>query len=333
VPPIPVVFDTDIGTNVDDALALALALASPEIRLDGVTVVNGDAPVLQTRARIAARLLGLAGRSDVPVFLGHPQQLSETGCYTHLGDEGEGLLDVPFDGRDATISDTPAVDWLALHAREERFHLVATGPFTNVALALQRDPSLAQRLAHLSVMGGMVHPENFGAYWQEWLLSGNRGAQLDYNTACDPAAALCIAQSGVDITWVPIEVTLRAGMTAAALDRLRDAHSPFCDALHRLISLWSQRHYRHREHGLPDAVANYHDPLAMATVFGAPGLTLRHERLRYGIEDGLFRARPTAADDADAHEATVAVDVDPAAFEAAWLQRVLGRFGRVVGDA
>jgi purine nucleosidase len=267
------------------------------------------------------------------VFVGHPHRLSESSRYTHLGDEGEGLLDQPFAGRDAAISDMPAADWLVAHAREERFHLVATGPLTNVAVALRRDPSLAQRLRHLSVMGGMVHPENFSPYWQEWLRSGNRGESLDYNTACDPAAALQCAQSGVDITWVTIEVSLRAGMTRAALDRLRDAATPFCDALHRLVSLWSQRHYRHREHGLPDAVANYHDPLAMATVFGAPGLTTRRERLGYAVEHGLFRARPVRNDDAEGHDANVSVDVDPAAFEAAWLERVVSRLGRVAGTA
>ena len=67
VEPVPVVLDTDIGTDVDDALALALALASPEIDLIGVTVVDGN---VEVRAEIAARLLGMAGRSDVPVFVG-----------------------------------------------------------------------------------------------------------------------------------------------------------------------------------------------------------------------------------------------------------------------
>ena len=83
--PIPIVIDTDVGADPDDALALILALASPEVDVRGVTIVSGD---VSWRARIATRLLGMAGRSDVPVFLGRgePQQMS--------GAEGEGCSTV-----------------------------------------------------------------------------------------------------------------------------------------------------------------------------------------------------------------------------------------------
>jgi purine nucleosidase len=301
---IPVVFDTDIGTNVDDALALALALASPEIRLVAVTVVNGDAATLKLRARIAARLLGLARRADVPVFAGHPERLTASTRYTHLGHGGEGLLELPQDGADAPIHDTPAADWLIEHSRRERLHVVATGPLTTIAVALQRDPTLQQRLRHLSVMGGSVTPE---------------GAARDYNTACDPLAALVCATSGVPITWVTIEVTLRTAMTRAALERIRDAHTPLLDALARLTDIWSARHFQ----GPPDAVARYHDPLAMSSVFGGPWLTLRTEHMDYSVGDGLFRIHPGAG----AHRAVASTDVDSEAFEAAYLDRVLTAFG------
>jgi purine nucleosidase len=255
-------------------------------------VVNGDAALLDLRARIAARLLSLAGRSDIPVLRGHPARLSASDRHTHLGHEGEGLLDVPFAGEDAPILADHAADWLIAQSHRERLHIVATGPFTTVAVALQRDASLAARLRGLSVMGGMVHPEHFAPYWQEWLRRpGNRGEQLDYNTACDPLAALVCAESGVPMTWVTIEITLHTGMTQAALSALRDAGTPFCDALARLTAIWAERFYRHASHGLPGTVANYHDPLAMASVFGGPWLTLREETLQYGVESGLFTAR------------------------------------------
>ncbi|HZS14738.1 MAG TPA: nucleoside hydrolase [Candidatus Dormibacteraeota bacterium] len=322
---VPVVFDTDVGTDVDDALALALALGSPEIDLRAVCVGNGDAPLLDLRARIAARLLALAGRRDVPVLRGHPQRLSASDRHTHLGHEGDGLLDVPHDGEDAPILDIGAPDWLIAQSRRERLHVVATGPFTNLAVALGRDPGLASRLAHLSVMGGMVHPEHFSPYWQGWLgQPGNRGEQLDYNSACDPGAALACARSGVPMTWVTIEITLRTGMTREALRRLGAAGTPLCAALARLTAIWAQRHYRHEAHDLPGTVANYHDPLAMAAVFGGPWLSLRREPLRCEVEDGLLATRPAAPGAADAVEAEVSVDVDPAAFEALWLDRVLG---------
>jgi purine nucleosidase len=284
--PIPVVFDTDIGTNVDDALALALALASPEIRLAGVTVCNGDAQTLLLRARIAARLLAVAARADVPILMGHPQRLSESDRYTCLGHEGEGLLEFDHNGPEAPIHDTPAADWLTEQSMHQRLHVVATGPLTTIAVAMQRDPQLAGRLRHLSVMGG--------------------GAD-DYNTACDPRATRVCAGSGVPITWVTSETTLRTAMTRHAVERMRDAHSPFLDALCRLIDVWFARVFRDRKNALPDTVANYHDPMAMATVFGGPWLTLRED---------------------PAHRARFSVDADSAAFEAMYLQRVLATFGR-----
>jgi purine nucleosidase len=317
--PVPVVFDTDIGTDVDDALALAFALGSPELDLRAVCVVNGDAALLDLRARIAARLLGLAGRGDVPVLRGEAERLSPSDRHTQLGSEGEGLLDVPFDGDDAPVLDVPAAAWLVEQSRRERLHVVATGPFTTVAAALRRDPSLASRLRGLSVMGGMVHPEHFSPYWQGWLLEdGHRGEQLDYNTACDPLAALVCAGSGVPMTWVTIEVTLQTGMTRAGLDALRAPGTPLCDALARLTEIWAARHYRHQDHDLPGTVANWHDPLAMASLVGGPWLALREERLRYAVEDGLFTARP----DGDGAPALVSVAADSAAFEAEWLRRV-----------
>jgi purine nucleosidase len=308
MPALPVVFDTDIGGDVDDALALALALASPELHLVGVCVVHGDAEMIETRARIAARLLGLAGRPDVPVLRGQDEPLPGGIPYRRNGSEGEGLLDHPMPPgtHDAPIAGTPAAEWLVEASRHQRVHVVATGPFTNVAIALQRDPTLPQRLDGLTVMGGMFHPEAFPPYWRRAIAEGTVvAANLDYNTRCDPQAAGICADSGVPTTYVPIEVTLHTQLSTAGLHRMHNARSPFCQALARLTAIWSERHFRHRQHGQPDAVANLHDPLAMAAVLPLRGhwITLRDEPTRH------------------------ATAVDAPGFERFYLDRVLGAFG------
>src|SRR5215216_7551154 len=94
---VPIVIDTDVGADPDDALALILALASPEVDVRGVTIVSGD---VGWRARIATRLLGMAGRSDIPVFLGRGEPRPM------LGTEGEGLLDLPYHGTEAEVETT-----------------------------------------------------------------------------------------------------------------------------------------------------------------------------------------------------------------------------------
>src|SRR5262245_10424073 len=151
-----IVLDTDIGTDVDDALALALALASPEIELVAVTTVAGDTTL---RARIAARLLALAGRDDIPVYPGCARALSSPGGFAWFGHEGDGILD---GSRDA-VSGEPAVDaLLRLFGSGDEIELVAIGPLTNVAVALEREPAFARRVARLTVMGGWLRGARVG---------------------------------------------------------------------------------------------------------------------------------------------------------------------------
>ena len=164
--PIPIVIDTDIGSDPDDALALCLALASPEVDVHGVTIVSGD---VDLRARMAARLLGMAGREDIPVFKGQgpPIGASSVDVAPELtGLEGRGLLDQPYDGPEATIEQHAAIDWLVEESRRRPFHLVAIGPLTNVALAMERDAGFAERLLSLTIMGGLLDPRTMPIAWQ-----------------------------------------------------------------------------------------------------------------------------------------------------------------------
>ncbi|MEJ7838697.1 MAG: nucleoside hydrolase, partial [Thermomicrobiales bacterium] len=124
--PLDVVIDTDIGADPDDAIAVALAVASPELRVRGVTIVSGD---VDWRARIATRLLGMLGRPDIPVIRG-------IGAGGMLGIEGQGMLDREYRGPEATVlQHTTAAHWLIEQSHSAPFHLVAIGPLTNVAEA------------------------------------------------------------------------------------------------------------------------------------------------------------------------------------------------------
>jgi purine nucleosidase len=274
--PTAVHFDTDIGDNVDDALALALALASPELDLRAVSVTHGDNATLDRRAAMAATLLRLAHRDDIPVLRAIPPTSN---------------------------------------------HLVATGPLANVAAAFDAGSS---RPASITVMGGMVHPEYFPAYWRK---DNRGGAHLDHNTQTDPQAALRTAQKGIPITWIPIEVTLHTQLTTASLHRLQQAGTPFCKELARMVAGWSEHGFRHREHGQPDAVANLHDPLAMSALLPQADdwLTIEDHQLDYTIDQGRFRTTPVAA--GHGHNARVATRVDAEQFERIWLDRVLSALG------
>jgi inosine-uridine nucleoside N-ribohydrolase len=313
---IPVVIDTDIGADPDDALALILALASPEVDVRGLTIVSGD---VRWRARIATRLLGMAGRSDVPVFLGHgePRQMS--------GAEGEGLLDRPYHGPEATVQATPAVDWLLAESRRASFQLVAIGPLTNVAAAIEEDREFAGRLLGLTVMGGLLDARAMPIAWQRAIQERGPAAWPDYNTICDPAAALTVARSGIPVTWVTLDTTMRVPLRAAARGLLAGDH-PLGAALGRMIDAW---HAFWFPTALPppddpnpvpsDAVAILHDPLAVAALFPGDWLRLRPVRLASGIEDGVFRLREQPA----GAPGRLAAEVDGAGFEAFLVARIM----------
>ncbi len=314
--PIPIVIDTDVGADPDDALALILALASPEVDVRGVTIVSGD---VSWRARIATRLLGMAGRSDVPIFLGRgePPQMS--------GAEGEGLLDRPYHGPEATVQTTTAVDWLLAESRRGSFHLVAIGPLTNVAAAIEQDSEFAARLLGLTVMGGLLDERTMPIAWQRDIQERGAIAWPDYNTMCDPAAALTVARCGMPVTWVTLDATMRAPLRAVARGLLPPDH-PLGAALGRMIDAW---HAVWFPTALPlpddpspvptDAVAILHDPLAVAALFPREWLRLRPTRFAYAIEDGVFRLReqPGGA------PGWLAAEVDGAAFDAFLVARIV----------
>jgi len=235
--PIPVVIDTDAGTDVDDALALALALASPEIDLRGVTIVDGD---VNLRARIVARLLGQLGRPDIPVVPGSSQPLGPGRMPTMRGHEGRGILDVDYNGPEAVILDQGAAEWLVELSHQLPVHAVAIGPYTNIARALQLDPALAQRLTHLTVMGGTVDASRYTSAWKaHFARNGITGAWLDHNSASDPEAALICATSGVPMTWVTAELTFCTPIFEAAIDAFSTTKSIPGETLARLLRVWA----------------------------------------------------------------------------------------------
>ncbi len=137
------VLDTDIGTDVDDCLALALVLTSPEIHLKGVTCVYGD---VLLRSRMARKLLNLRGCTSTPVFAGADQPILGLQPVHWEGHEGAGLLDA--DDQVLTSEPEHAVDYLVRTVMNNsgQIHLAAIGPLTNIALALKREPRWRTRL-------------------------------------------------------------------------------------------------------------------------------------------------------------------------------------------
>jgi inosine-uridine nucleoside N-ribohydrolase len=243
---IPILIDCDPGH--DDAIALLLALASPEVELVGVTTVAGNQTLAKT-TRNALRVLELAGRGDVPVAAGADRPLTrELVVADHV--HGETGLDGPAlaEPRGAPV-EAHAVDFLAerLCASGRPVTLVPTGPLTNVALFLARYPALVERVERVVLMGGSIG-------------LGNVTPAAEFNVWADPEAAQRVLASGLDLTMIGLDVTHQALLGPTEADRLRPAGAvgAFVADLLGFFGGYHRAHYGWEGAPIHDAVAVAH---------------------------------------------------------------------------
>lgn len=297
-----IIFDTDMGTDVDDCLALALILSSPELQLEGVTCVYGD---VDLRARMTLKLLRLQGHPQVPVTVGARKPLLNLRPVFWPGHEGKGLLS-PDDGALVPNSEH-AVDYIVRTITENpgEIHLVAVGPLTNVAIAFLREPRLAEWLSHLTIMGGAIR--------------GRSDLDLPYaehNIACDPEAAHIVLSSGAPVTLVPLDVTTKVRITPEGVERIRAGGTAFHDAVAGQVELYPT--FAKKGYTL------LHDPLAVGALVRPDLVGTEPLHVDVGL-DGQHGAGTTFArtpTDGVPANARVALEVDSQAFEEFFLRRL-----------
>jgi purine nucleosidase len=254
--PQPVYLDCDPG--VDDALALAYLLASPEIELVGIGSVHGNVSA-DEGARNALDLLGLAGRSDVPVAVGAADPLSGgyAGGVPHIhGSVGIGNVELPRSSQEP-VTGSAAELLVRLAWEHPGLHVVTIGPLTNVATALRLDPGLVDRVSQVTAMGGAA------------LVPGNISAVAEANIANDPEAAAAVLAAPWDVTLVPLDVTMEAVLEESDRERLATSESTTARTLADILDLYYEFYvgtYGRRCCAL-------HDPLAAAIAVG--GIALR----------------------------------------------------------
>jgi inosine-uridine nucleoside N-ribohydrolase len=244
--PFRVIIDTDPG--VDDALALLLAMRSPELQIEAITPVAGNVPLDLTLPN-ALRLVEIAGRADIPVAAGARAPLLRrlvTASYVH-GENGLGGAVFPEPTTKPVA--TPASELIRQIVRKYpgEVTLIPIGPLTNIATALNSDPELANMVRALIMMGGS-------------LSGGNITPAAEFNIYVDPEAARIVFQSGIPITMVGLDVTRKVFLTDEHVSILEAGHSPVSQAAAKIgrnaIDLA-------RRHGYLVG-PNMHDSLAVA---------------------------------------------------------------------
>jgi len=303
--PTPVIIDCDPGH--DDAMALLLALASPELELSAVTTVAGNQTLEKVTAN-AIRVLDVANAQHIPVAAGadrpliHPARVASE---VH-GETGLDGPDLPPPSREP--EPIHAVELIARILRERSHTLVAVGPLTNIALLLALHPELSDRIDRIVVMGGAIG-------------QGNVTPSAEFNIWCDPEAAHRVFASGTELTMVGLDVTHRAMLSAARADALRDtgyAGAVVAD-LHAFYRRFHAEVYGHDD-------TPVHDALAVAHVIAPDVITTERLSTEIDVTQGPCRGR-TVVDrlrrTGREPNANVAVDVDAERF----IELLCGRIG------
>lgn len=252
--PRKIIIDTDPGQ--DDAVAILLALASPELEVLGITCVAGNVPLPLT-LRNARIVCELAGRADLPVFAGSAAPLSRPLLTAEHVHGKTGLDGVALPEPAMPVQDRPAVDFILDTLRTEpagTVTLVALGPLTNIAAALARDPATLRRARQLVLMGGACFE------------GGNVTPAAEFNVFVAPEAAAQVIASGLDLVIVPLDVTHRALTSPDWVERMRAQ-----GRVGHAVASWTgclERHDRAR-HGAQGAPL--HDPCTIAWLL-APDL-------------------------------------------------------------
>lgn len=278
----PILLDTDIGTDIDDAFALALIVRSPELELLGVTTVSGDT---EARARLAAKLLWEAGFRSVPVVAGEPGKplrIDQTRWANGF--------------RGPQLQSGKAVDFLnaTLRRQARKTTIVAIGPLTNIAALLHKEPAVKKKIDRIVLMGGSIY-HGYGE---------STTPVAEYNIASDPVAAQRVFSSGVPILMAPLDVTAMLQLQMAERHRVFSNLTPMADALAILYSLWNQQ------------TPILFDPMAVAMLID-PSLC-QTGLLSVQVDAKGF----TRVADYQRPNAAVALETDPAKFFEFYLGRV-----------
>ena len=274
-----IIIDTDPGQ--DDAVAILLALASPdEIDVIGITAVAGNVPLALTEKN-ARIICELAGRTDIPVFAGCDRPLGRS-LVTAEHVHGKTGLDGPvLPDPEMPLQSTHAVDFIIETLRAHAsgtITLCPLGPLTNIATALTKAPDIAKKIAAIVLMGG--------AYFEV----GNITPTAEFNIYVDPEAADIVFKSGINITVMPLDVTHKALVTKLRNDAFRALGTPVGNAVAEMTDFFER--FDKEKYG--SAGAPLHDPCVTAYLIRPELFSGRHINVEIETSSELTRGMSVA---------------------------------------
>ncbi|MFC0264981.1 nucleoside hydrolase [Alloscardovia macacae] len=313
----------DLDTGVDDALAIAYALASPEVELIGITGTYGNV-LMDQGTRNSLAITDILGHPEVPVFRGvDHSSTSEPGSFEVLeiskfihGENGIGDVEIPDSPR--VVEQQDAVDFIieAAHTYGEDLIYVPTGPDTNIAAALKKDPQIAHLIGSIVIMGGAL------------TVPGNVNAWTEANISQDPEAADYLFRSGANVTMVGLDVTLQTLLTYADTAKWRALGTKAAKFYADMTDFYIKAYETTSPHL---GGCGLHDPLAVAVAVDPSLVTLLDINMKVDV-DGPTRGRTIGdeqriTDRTKTMKVAVAVDVDR------FVGELMDRIGALVAKA
>lgn len=254
-----IILDTDIGSDIDDAWALGLLIASPDVDLIGVTISDGDTPA---RAKVACKLLHVTGHGDVPVAVGRRTAPPDQVDYQFTWAE---------DFTAKRPVDQPAAEFLVEQLRQQpgEITVIAVGPLQNLADALRLEPDLGRLAKRIVLMSGSIGANAWSAR-----------PLAEWNVVRATADAQHVYHSGIPLTIIPLDSTTYVTLRQAERDRLRDHSAPLTRALEALYRLWLDD---------PESRMTLHDQMAIAEVLRPGEFFDRCEMLPLRVDDDGYQ--------------------------------------------
>ncbi|MEM2929799.1 MAG: nucleoside hydrolase [Thermoproteota archaeon] len=273
----PLILDTDIGDDIDDAFALLFALKCSELELEAVTVVWGE---VETRAKLASKLMSALGVKK-PVALGSSQSLlgfkpGWKPCQAEVLKADEAF---------SNILETPAWKLIAEKAcGVDGLNLVSIGPMTNVALTLLFEPDFGKRVS-LTSMAGVF-----------------KGSGAEYNVKCDPEALSLVLKSGLSPLLVGLDVTMKCLMPVSMIEKLKSSGKPEHRLVSAMLDAWTGGN------GFRQPVL--HDPLALATLVDDRIVSVEKTRVEVELKGEHTRGFTVLTGGSSNASVCLSVDVD-----------------------
>lgn len=243
-----IILDTDPG--VDDAMAIFLALRSPELKVEAITPVSGNVPLEFTLPN-ALRLVEIAGRTDIPVAAGASVPLVRrliTAAYVH-GENGLGGVDFPAPKLKPVAENASELISRLVRANPGQITIVAVGPLTNIATVLRADPEIAHMIPEIAIMGGS-------------LAGGNITPAAEFNLYVDPEAARIVFDAGIPLTMVGLDVTEKVLLREEHVQMLERGQGAVSQAAGKIMRATLSR----MRAGHDATVVAMHDPLTIASL-------------------------------------------------------------------